>query len=142
MTIRRDSGLSESEQHEASKRLTARFTPWSQVRLSDVDALSEVAIASREITRGNRPEATEEDCLDALALAGPARFALDVSELKVMAHARHRHGVTWERIGQALGYGTETGPARQGARARYAALAKRYPWVIREIKAEQEGDQE
>ncbi|MEU8023790.1 hypothetical protein AB0B88_16395 [Micromonospora haikouensis] len=145
------SGLRVPEQQEAARRLTERFAPWSPIPLSDGEVVHKVGMAvDPEIrTRDDVPQVTAEDALDALGLAGPAMFQLEVAELETMAYARHVLRIEWEPIGLRLGYAP--GAAKQGAAARYARLAARYPWAVERIKqqvtptlmpVEQEGGEE
>lgn len=136
----RTSGLSSTDQDAARLRLTTRFASHQTYALSAVEALGQVSTAVSPVHTPELPEVTAEDVLDALALAGPALFHLEVSELEVMAYARHVLGLEWEQIGRSLGYAA--GAEKQGAQARYARLAGRYPWVPEEIKKAKHGDQE
>lgn len=141
------SGLSPNEQNAAQLRITAKFAPHAVGRLSPDGALRSVASGSD--SGGGCKGATAQDVLDALGLAGPARFHLEVAELEVIAYARHVLHIEWEQIGRQLGYADSA--AKQGAAARYARLAGRYPWVVAEIKkkaaassaaADEQGDEQ
>lgn len=144
------SGLSPNEQEAAAKRLTERFAPWSSLALRDEQVLHKVAMAVDPDTRarGDVPEVTAEDALDALGLAGPAMFHLELAELETMAYAHFVLGIEWEPIGLRLGYAPQA--AKQGAQARYARLAGRYPWAASRIKnqtppavpADEQGDEQ
>lgn len=70
------------------------------------------------------PLPTGEDCVDALAQASQARQTIDICVLRCMIYARLA-GQTWQDIGQALGYPTETAAA--SAERYHEQLTARYP---------------
>ena len=70
------------------------------------------------------PPITTDDVLDALRLVNVARQDLEHRELTLIAAARSAE-VSWEQLGQALGY--EPGGARQGGSGRFRRLSARQP---------------
>lgn len=125
--------------YEARRRITNQYEPDALVVLQPGDALTRVALAARHAAMS--PEADlgdlhqppdERTVLDGLMQVDQARVGVEIDELRLITYARHL-GVTWERIGEALAYGTasQTGMERdariKGAQARFTALAKRHP---------------
>ncbi len=89
-----------------------------------VRAVQSAAVAGERNRLLGRPDPSDEDLLDALLLVRGARDDVDYSELHLIGAARAA-GVSWQRIGTALGYAEPAG--RQGAVARYRRLRERWP---------------
>lgn len=136
--------------YEARQRITKRYMPDAVVPLRPEEALHFVASAARHAAElpGQvfiRPLAAPDETtvLDGLMQLDETRHAVEVKELRLIIYARHL-GVTWERIGEALGYGaaSRTGMERdariKGAQARFTALAKRHPHLAVKFDEEME----
>lgn len=126
--------------HEARRRITSRYELAGHFILHPGDALYRVSEATRLTAKPPNPEIamakvdppTERDALDALMQVDMARLQIELDELRLILYLRHL-GATWERIGEALGYGAGSEPGKEkiaqmkGAQARCTALAKRHP---------------
>lgn len=118
--------------HDAGQRLTAKYGTAAQQNLGlpmpDGDALYDVAVAVRAELHGEgsgtRPPADADDCVAALCLVDAARAQIDYHELVVIDAARAK-GISWQRIGVALGHTEPT--AERAATTRYGALLRRFP---------------
>jgi hypothetical protein len=67
---------------------------------------------------------TDDELLDALAVMPQARRDVDAAEVAIIDRARN-NGITWDRIGRALGYGASGDGAAQGAQRRATTLRAR-----------------
>ncbi|WP_165485270.1 hypothetical protein [Protofrankia symbiont of Coriaria ruscifolia] len=117
------------ETQERRQRLTARYVatwhpnkpPWTAHELVQAVAAA-VDPAGPVVASWPTPRA--EDLLDALALVVSARESLEYAELQLLDAGR-RAELTWETLGEALGYAPTT--ARQGASGRARRLLERWP---------------
>lgn len=132
---------------QARKRITDRYSRGSLLSLRPLEALHTVAQAALftaqppDEPRAALPQPTETDVLDGLSLVNPAHQQAEVDELRLILFARHL-GVTWERIGAALGYGAGSAPGGEklaqlkGAQGRCTALVKRHPRFATDFDAQ------
>lgn len=115
--------------NDAEKRIESRWknsTHRSIITATDAVAVVSLAVFihtdAAAVTSDTTPVPTEQDLLDALSLIRAAHRDIDHDERLLIQYARAA-GITWERIGSALGY-SERG-ARQGAQGRAKKLGVR-----------------
>lgn len=115
---------------DARRRLTARYaaarTDSHRPPLTAHELVQAVATAAipADPAGSSQPAPRAEDLLDALTLVAAARNGLEYAELTLLDAGR-RAELTWEALGEALGYAPSA--ARQGASGRVRRLLERWP---------------
>ncbi len=118
------------EEKTLRARLTARYYPSARAGADDraahelVQTVASAADPECFYRPSYWPTPDSQDFLDALGLVAAAREALEYAELQLLDAGR-RGGLTWEALGEALGYAPAA--ARQGASGRARRLLERWP---------------